>query len=32
MKGIRRFGIKAKLALRYIGLYPIIDKYGPTSY
>jgi hypothetical protein len=32
MKGVRRFGIKEKLALRYIGLYPIIDKYGPTSY
>jgi hypothetical protein len=32
MKGIRRFGIKGKLAPRYIGPYPIIDKYGPTSY
>jgi hypothetical protein len=32
MKGVRRFGIKEKLAPRYIGLYPIIDKYGPTSY
>jgi hypothetical protein len=32
MKGVRRFGIKGKLAPRYIGLYPIIDKYGPTSY
>jgi hypothetical protein len=32
MKGVRRFGIKGKLALHYIGLYPIIDKYGPTSY
>ena len=32
MKGIRRFGIKGKLAPRYIGLYPIIDKYGPLSY
>jgi hypothetical protein len=31
-KGVRRFGIKGKLAPRYIGLYPIIDKYGPTSY
>jgi hypothetical protein len=26
------FGIKAKLAPRYIGLYPIIDKYGSLSY
>jgi hypothetical protein len=32
MKGVRRFGIKGKLAPRYISLYPIIDKYGPTSY
>jgi hypothetical protein len=32
MKGVRRFGIKRKLAPRYIGLYPIIDKYGTTSY
>jgi hypothetical protein len=32
MKGVRLFGIKGKLAPRYIGLYPIIDKYGPTSY
>jgi hypothetical protein len=32
MKGVRRFDIKGKLAPRYIGSYPIIDKYGPTSY
>jgi hypothetical protein len=32
MKGVRRFGIKGKLALHYIGMYPIIDKYGSTSY
>jgi hypothetical protein len=32
MKGVRRFGIKGKLAPRYIGMYPIIDMYGPTSY
>jgi hypothetical protein len=32
MKGVRRFGIKGKLALCYISSYPIIDKYGPTSY
>jgi hypothetical protein len=32
MKGVRRFGIKGKLAPRYIGPYPIFDKYGPTSY
>jgi hypothetical protein len=32
MKGVRRFGIKGKLAPHYISLYPIIDKYGPLSY
>jgi hypothetical protein len=32
MKGVRRFGIKGKLAPRYAGPYPIIDKYGPMSY
>jgi ribosomal protein L21E len=32
MKGVRCFGIKGKLARRYIGPYPIIDKYRPTSY
>jgi hypothetical protein len=32
MKGVRRFGIKGKLAPRYIGLYPILEKYGPLAY
>jgi hypothetical protein len=32
MKVVRRFGIEEKLAPRYIGSYPIIDKYGSTSY
>jgi hypothetical protein len=32
MKDIHHFGIKGKLVPRYIGLYPIIDKYGPLSY
>jgi hypothetical protein len=32
MKGVRRFGIKGKLAPRHIGPYPTIDKCGPTSY
>jgi hypothetical protein len=31
-KGVRRFGIKGKLAPRYIDSYPIIDKYGSLSY
>jgi hypothetical protein len=32
MKGVRHFGNKGKLAPCYIGPYPILDKYGPTSY
>jgi hypothetical protein len=32
IKDVHRFGIKGKLAPRYIGPYPIIDKYGPTLY
>jgi hypothetical protein len=31
-KGVRHFGIKGKLAPRYIDSYPIIDKYGSLSY
>jgi hypothetical protein len=32
MKDVRRFGIKGKLAPRYIDPYPIIDRHGTTSY
>jgi hypothetical protein len=32
MKGVRHFGIKGRVAPRYIGPYSIIDKYGPLSY
>jgi hypothetical protein len=32
MKVVRCFSIKGKLAPRYIGPYPIIEKYGPLSY
>jgi hypothetical protein len=32
MNGVHHFGIKGKLAPCYIGPYPIIDEYGPTSY
>jgi hypothetical protein len=31
MKGVRCFDIKGKLAPRYIGPYPFINKYGPMS-
>jgi hypothetical protein len=32
MKGVRRFGIKGKLAPCYIGQYPILEKYEPVAY
>jgi hypothetical protein len=32
MKNVHHFGIKGNLAPRYISLYPIINKYGTTSY
>jgi hypothetical protein len=32
MKGVHRFNIKGKLAPHYISQYPIIEKYGPSSY
>jgi hypothetical protein len=32
MIGVHCFGIKEKLTSRYIGLYPIINKYGSLSY
>jgi hypothetical protein len=32
MKGVSRFGIKGKLAPRYIGPFPIIEQCGPVAY
>jgi hypothetical protein len=32
MKGVRRFGIKGKLAPRYVGSYPILEKFGSLAY
>jgi hypothetical protein len=32
MKGLRRFGVKGKLAPRYIGPFPIIEKFGTVAY
>ena len=31
-KGVQRFGIKEKVAPRYIGPYPIVEKCGPVAY
>jgi hypothetical protein len=32
MKGVKRFGVKGKLAPRYIRLFPIIEKCGTMAY
>ena len=32
MKGVKRFGVKRKLAPRYVGPYQIIDKSGRVAY
>jgi hypothetical protein len=31
-KGVQRFGVKGKLALRYVGPYEIIEECGPMAY
>jgi hypothetical protein len=32
MKGVKRFGVKGKLAPRYIKLFPILEKYATVAY
>jgi hypothetical protein len=32
MKGVKRFGVKGKLTLRYIGPFPILEKCGNVAY
>jgi hypothetical protein len=32
MKGVKRFGVKGKLASRYIGSFPILKKCGTVAY
>jgi hypothetical protein len=32
MRGVKRFGVKGKLAPRYIGLFPILEKYENVAY
>jgi hypothetical protein len=31
MKGVKRSGVKGKLAFRYIGLFPILEKCGTVA-
>jgi hypothetical protein len=32
MKGVNRFGLKGKLAPRYVGSFLILERYGPVAY
>ena len=32
MKGVQRFGVRGKLAPRYVGPFPIIERCGPVAY
>jgi hypothetical protein len=32
MKGVSRFGVKGKLAPRYIGPFPVLEQYGAVAY
>jgi len=32
MKGVQRFRVKGKLAPRYVGSFPIIERCGPVAY
>ena len=32
MKGVHRFGVKGKLAARYVVPFPIIERCGPVAY
>ena len=32
MKGVQRFGVRGKLAPRYVGPFPIIEHCGPVAY
>jgi hypothetical protein len=32
MRGVKRFQMKGKLALRFVGPYPIIGRVGPAAY
>jgi hypothetical protein len=32
MKGVQRFGMRGKLAPRYVGPFPIIERCGPVAY
>ena len=32
MRGVQRFGVRGKMAPRYVGPFPIIERCGPVAY
>jgi hypothetical protein len=32
MKGVHRFGVRGKLAPRYVGPYKVLAQHGPVAY
>ena len=32
MRGVHRFGVRGKLAARYVGFYKVLEQCGPVAY
>ena len=32
MRGVHQFGVRGKLAPRYVGSYKVLERYGPVAY